>query len=53
MNKLYNKPELNVEAFDIKDVIANNVSVEADQEAGAGELTAGMEFDVNVVGDEF
>lgn len=51
--KIYNKPELNVEAFDVEDIIT--VSAEVDN--GAGELggvqSAGMEFDINVEGNEF
>ncbi len=47
--KTYNKPELNVEQFDVADVI----TVSADKSQGDMELSAGLEFDVNVAGDEF
>ena len=55
--KLYNKPELNVEAFDVEDIINANGSF-AEVDNGVGELggvpqPAGMEFDINVEGNEF
>lgn len=52
--KLYNKPELNVEKFDVEDVIT--VSADADQgefDFATGGQSAGMEFDINVEGNEF
>lgn len=55
--KLYNKPELNVEAFDVEDIIAANSPIggnEADKEVDVGELSAGMEFSIAANGnDEF
>ncbi|MBR4048881.1 MAG: hypothetical protein IKK09_00125 [Clostridia bacterium] len=51
--KLYNKPELNVEKFDVEDVI----TVSADADAGdfdfATSQSAGMEFDITAEGNEF
>ncbi len=51
--KLYNKPELNVEAFDVEDIITvSNPKAEADN--GLGDLqSAGMEFDITAEGNEF
>lgn len=52
--KLYNKPELNVEKFDVEDIITvSNEKVNSGTDAGMGELSAGMEFDINVNGNEF
>ena len=48
--RIYNKPELNVEAVDVEDIIT--LSAEAD--FGDGELqSAGMEFDITAEGNEF
>lgn len=52
--KLYNKPELNVEMFDVEDVITTSNGVEADKDSDLGELSAGMEFSIAANGnDEF
>ena len=55
--KLYNKPELNVEKFDVEDVIANEGSIIADKDFGdnsfGGGQSAGMEFDITADGNEF
>ncbi|MBQ2965366.1 MAG: hypothetical protein IJE14_12030 [Clostridia bacterium] len=52
--KLYNKPELNVEKFDVEDVITGSV---ADADQGEFDFptnqTAGMEFDITAEGNEF
>lgn len=54
--KLYNKPELNVEAFDVEDVITTS-GKDYDNEIDDGELqsiSAGMEFSIAANGnDEF
>lgn len=53
--KLYNKPELNVEKFDVEDVVTANGSIVADKDqtdVGFNQA-AGMEFDINVEGNEF
>lgn len=49
--KLYNKPELNVEKFDVEDVITGSVVMEKDQ--SDLEMSAGMEFDISDNGNEF
>ncbi len=52
--KLYNKPELNVEKFDVEDVITG--SVIADNDYSDNDFTkqsAGMEFDITAEGNEF
>ena len=53
--KLYNKPELSVEQFDVEDVIT--VSNKDAVNGGAGDVdlpqSAGMEFDISVDGNEF
>lgn len=54
--KLYNKPELNVEAFDVEEIVAANSPVDDGAELGGGavELSAGMEFSIAANGnDEF
>ncbi len=53
--KLYNKPELNVEQFDVEDVITASTT-DAPAVNGGGDIndvSAGMEFDINVDGNEF
>lgn len=51
--KLYNKPELNVEKFDVEDVITASIA-DADQgDFDFNKQSAGMEFDINVEGNEF
>ncbi len=50
--KLYNKPELNVEKFDVEDVIT--ISADTDRsDVDFTKQSAGMEFDINVEGNEF
>lgn len=56
--KLYNKPELNVEKFDVEDIITVGSNVDdgkvnqgTDNEAGV--MSAGMEFDIAENGNEF
>lgn len=54
--KIYNKPELNVEKFDVLDVITANGSTpttDADNDNGMVELSAGLEFDIGAAGNEF
>lgn len=54
--KLYNKPELNVEKFDVEDIITegstpgNNTVTDGTIIDG---LSAGMEFDISDNGNEF
>ena len=51
--KLYNKPELNVEKFDVADIITvSNEKAEVDN-GYVDNVSAGMEFDINVEGNEF
>lgn len=49
--KLYNKPELNVEKFDVDDVMT--VSTGQSFEDVELEQVAGMEFDISANGNEF
>lgn len=54
--KIYNKPELNVEKFDIESVITvsdPNTKTDADDVVWGGGQSAGMEFDIDVNGNEF
>ncbi|MBQ3602631.1 MAG: hypothetical protein IJA02_02180 [Clostridia bacterium] len=55
--KLYNKPELNVEAFDIEDVITTSGGdnyVTDNDDAELNSVSAGMEFSIAANGnDEF
>ncbi len=51
--KLYNKPELNVEKFNINDVITDGSVADVDQDLVEDSVMAGIEFDINVGGDEF
>ena len=52
--KLYNKPELNVEKFDVEDVITDGSGNPTIGDNKYEELqSAGMEFDINVEGNEF
>ena len=55
--KLYNKPELTVEAFDVEDVITVSTGAgsteESDKTNGIVGFSAGMEFDIDVNGNEF
>lgn len=55
--KLYNKPELNIEKFDIEDVLTANdgSTIGNNTQTGAGdfEMSAGMEFDITAEGNEF
>ena len=55
--KIYNKPEFNIEKFDIEDVLtANDGSTIGNNTQGsfdAGELSACMEFDITAEGNEF
>lgn len=55
--KLYNKPELNVEKFDVEDVITATSPTLGDQDQNdhtfGGLQSAGMEFDIDVNGNEF
>lgn len=44
--KLYNKPELCVEKFDVEDVITLSGEIDSGNEGGDVELNAGMEFSV-------
>lgn len=53
--KLYNKPELNVEKFDVEDIIT---TASNNTQTGAGDfeldgVVAGMEFDITADGNEF
>lgn len=48
--KLYNKPELSVEKFDVEDVITTS-GTETDYKDI--EMSAGMEFDIAAEGNEF
>ncbi|MBR3754488.1 MAG: hypothetical protein IKK49_05215 [Clostridia bacterium] len=54
--KLYNKPELNVEKFDVEDIITvssgDKVNSEVDN-SDVGFQSAGMEFDITAAGNEF
>lgn len=50
--KLYNKPELNVEKFDVEDVITASIA-DADQGDFNFPQSAGMEFDITAEGNEF
>lgn len=52
MNKLYSKPELEVEAFDVEDVITAS-TITKPIENDYGELSAGMEFNIAAGSDEF
>ena len=57
--KLYNKPELNIEKFDIEDVLTANdgSTIGNNTQTGAGDFdmgqSAGMEFDITAEGNEF
>ena len=52
--KLYNKPELNVETFDVEDVITQSTPNDAVVDKDFEELSAGMEFSIAANGnDEF
>lgn len=55
--KIYNKPELNAEQFDVIDILTvsgnENGNVNAGNSGDIADLSAGLEFDVNVAGDEF
>ena len=53
--KLYNKPELNVEAFDVEDVITKSTPDEAVKDnVELDSVSAGMEFSIAANGnDEF
>ncbi len=49
--KIYNKPELNVEAFDVEEVITQSSNIESDD---VGTMSASMEFSVAAnANDEF
>ncbi len=51
--KTYNKPELNVEKFDVKDIITNSDYTVNNGDVDL-EMAAGIEFNINVNGnDEF
>ena len=53
--KLYNKPELNVEKFDVEDVItvSGGEKVPSENDNSYIEVSAGMEFDITAEGNEF
>lgn len=53
--KLYSKPELNVEKFDVEDVLTANGSTVNDKEfvEMSADISAGMEFDITAEGNEF
>ena len=55
--KLYNKPELNIEKFDIEDVLTANdgspVGGNTTTSKDVIEWSAGMEFDITADGNEF
>ena len=54
--KLYNKPELNVEKFDVEDIITvsgGDDSVNSEKDNGIVDVSAGMEFDITAEGNEF
>lgn len=53
--KIYNKPELNVEKFDVEDIITDgsgNPTVGDNNDVVWGQ-SAGMEFDITAEGNEF
>lgn len=52
MNKYYNKPELEVTAFDVEDIItASTVKLSVENEII--EFSAGIEFNIAAGSDEF
>ena len=53
--KLYKKPELSVEKFDVEDIIANGSTPGNDtvKDDHLVTISAGMEFDITAEGNEF
>ncbi len=52
--KAYNKPEITIDEFEVIDVVTlSNGEVEAGTGNDIVELSAGLEFDVSLPGDEF
>lgn len=51
--KLYNKPELNVEQFDVEDIITTSTTDSENVGGDIMDVSAGMEFDITAEGNEF
>ena len=51
--KSYNKPEINVEQFDVEDIITTSTTGSENAGGGIVDVSAGMEFDITADGNEF